>query len=118
MAQHAKILKSHFNAVLRHLNEAFGHNDLGQWKTVKGGYFVSFDTQPGLAKNVVKLAADAGVKLTPAGATYPYGRDPNDTNIRIAPSVPGVDEVDAAMRVFTLCVELASVRQALNPQAA
>lgn len=114
MAQHASILKPRFDIVLRHLNEAFGNNNLGQWQAVKGGYFVSFDTQPGLAKNVVKLAADAGVKLTPAGATHPYGRDPNDTNIRIAPSVPSVDEVDAAMRVFTLCVELASVRQALN----
>lgn len=59
-------------------------------------------------------AAEAGVKLTPEGATHPYGREPGDMNIRIAPSVPGVAEVDAAMRVFTLCVELASVRQALN----
>lgn len=114
MAQHAKILKPRFDTVLRHLKEAFGSNNLGQWKAIKGGYFVSFDNQPGLAKAVVKLAGDAGVKLTPAGATHPYGRDPKDTNILIAPSVPSVDEVDAAMRVFTLCVELASMRQALN----
>ncbi|HEY6527961.1 MAG TPA: aminotransferase, partial [Cellvibrionaceae bacterium] len=70
-------------------------------------------TRPGLAKEVVRLAGEAGVKLTPAGATYPYGRDPQDSNIRIAPSVPTVPQVDEAMKVFVLCVQLASVRQAL-----
>lgn len=114
MGKHAAILKPKFDTVLKHLNNAFGENDLGEWGAVQGGYFISFNSPPGLARTIVKLAADAGVKLTPAGATFPYGRDPNDANIRIAPSVPIVEEVDAAMGVFTLCVSLASVRQALS----
>ena len=114
MKQHATILKPRFDTVLKHLNEAFGENDLGHWNEVQGGYFISFNTRPGLAKETVRLALGAGVKLTPAGATYPYGKDPDDANIRIAPSVPTVSEVDDAMRVFTLCVTLASVRQAIQ----
>lgn len=114
MGKQAAILKPKFDTVLKHLNNAFGENNLGDWDAVQGGYFISFNSRPGLARTIVKLAADAGVKLTPAGATFPYGRDPNDANIRIAPSVPTVEEVDAAMSVFTLCVSLASVRQALS----
>jgi len=114
MKKHAELLKPRFATVLKHLQDAFGDNDLGRWESAQGGYFVSFDTRPGLAKTVVKLAADAGVKLTPAGATYPYGKDPNDSNIRIAPSVPAVSEVEEAMKVFVVCVKLASVRQALE----
>lgn len=113
MRKHAAIIKPRFASVLRHLEEAFGDNDLGSWESADGGYFVSFDTRPGLAKEVVKLAGEAGVKLTPAGATYPYGKDPQDRNIRIAPTVPTVSQVDTAMQVFVLCVKLASVRQAL-----
>ncbi len=114
MKKHAKIIKPRFSSVLKHLSDAFGDNDLGQWETADGGYFISFDTRPGLAKEVVKLAGDAGVKLTPAGATYPYGKDPKDSNIRIAPTVPTVEQVDIAMKVFVICVKLASVRQALK----
>jgi aspartate/methionine/tyrosine aminotransferase len=113
MQKHAALLKPRFNCVLNHLNTAFGDNDLGQWESVEGGYFVSFNAQPGLAKNIVKLAADVGVKLTPAGATFPYGDDPEDSNIRIAPSVPTLDEVDQAMGIFVNCVKLASVRKAI-----
>jgi DNA-binding transcriptional MocR family regulator len=100
--------------VLEHLNRAFSDNDLGTWESADGGYFISFDTRPGLAKEVVRLAGEAGVKLTPAGATYPYGKDPKDTNIRIAPTVPTVPQVDTAMKVFITCVKLASVRQQLG----
>lgn len=114
MQQHAALLKPRFASVLNHLEAAFGDNDLGAWESADGGYFISFDTKPGLAKEVVRLAGEAGVKLTPAGATYPYGKDPKDTNIRIAPSVPSVSQVDAAMKVFVLCVRLASVKQALS----
>ncbi len=114
MRKHAQIIKPRFESVLKHLEEAFGENDLGQWESAEGGYFISFDARPGLAKAIVALAAEAGVKLTPAGATFPYGRDPEDRNIRIAPTVPSVDEVDAAMKVFVTCVQLASVRQALK----
>lgn len=114
MQQHAKLLRPRFDVVLQRLQAAFGDNDLGQWQSAEGGYFVSFDTRPGLAKRVVELAGEAGVKLTPAGATYPYGKDPKDSNIRIAPSVPEVDEVDLAMQVFVTAVKLASVEQALS----
>ncbi len=86
---------------------------LGHWTVPQGGYFVSFNTLPGLAKTVVKLAAEAGVKLTPAGATHPYGKDPQDSNIRLAPSFPKVEEIAKATDVFVTCVKLASVQQAI-----
>ena len=108
MRKHAELLKPRFDAVLTRLE---GLKDLGEWTVPHGGYFVSFDTRPGLAKTVVKLAADAGVKLTPAGATYPYGKDPQDRNIRLAPSFPKVDEIAKATEVFVACVKLASVQQ-------
>ncbi len=114
MQKHAAIIKPRFESVLTHLKEAFGDNNLGAWESAEGGYFISFDTLPGLAKEVVKLAGEAGVKLTPAGATFPYGNDPKDSNIRIAPTVPTVAQVDEAMKVFVTCVKLASVRQALE----
>ncbi|MFT7559127.1 MAG: aspartate/methionine/tyrosine aminotransferase [Flavobacteriales bacterium] len=113
MSKHAAIIKPRFESVLKHLEEAFGDNVLGEWESAQGGYFISFDTLPGLAKTVVAMAAAAGVKLTPAGATFPYGNDPDDSNIRIAPTVPSVGDVDKAMKVFINCVKLASVRQAL-----
>lgn len=110
MHQHAELLKPRFDAVLSRLDAL---RDVGAWTVPAGGYFVSFDTRPGLAKAVVKLAADAGVKLTPAGATFPYGNDPEDRNIRLAPSFPKVDEIAKATDVFVACVKLASVRQEL-----
>ena len=114
MQQHAAIIKPRFESVLNHLESAFGDNDLGRWESADGGYFISFDTRPGLAKEVVSMAGNAGVKLTPAGATFPYGKDPEDSNIRIAPTVPTVEQVNEAMKVFVVCVRLASVRQALK----
>lgn len=113
MKRHAALLKPRFDSVLKHLEENFADNDLGAWQTPQGGYFVSFDALPGLAKEIVRLAGDAGVKLTPAGATFPYGDDPQDRNIRLAPSFPSVADVDATMKVFVTCVKLASVRQQL-----
>lgn len=113
MKKHAALLNPRFEAVLSALSETFDGSDLGYWEKPTGGYFVSFDTRKGCAQETVRLAAEAGVKLTPAGATYPYGKDPEDRNIRIAPSVPTVPEVVAAMKVFVTCVKLASVRQQL-----
>ncbi|HET8711085.1 MAG TPA: aminotransferase class I/II-fold pyridoxal phosphate-dependent enzyme [Spongiibacteraceae bacterium] len=110
MKKHAELLKPRFDAVLSRLE---GLKGLGHWTVPQGGYFVSFDTLPGLAKTVVKLAAEAGVKLTPAGATYPYGKDPEDKNIRLAPSFPKVEEIAKATDVFVACVKLASVQQAI-----
>lgn len=113
MGKHAALLNPRFDAVLTGLSNAFEGTDLGAWEKPVGGYFVSFDTRKNCAKETVRLAAEAGVKLTPAGATYPYGKDPEDCNIRIAPSVPTVPEVVGAMEVFVICVKLASVKQQL-----
>jgi len=113
MEKHAALLAPRFAAVLKALDEGLGGSGMGEWLRPQGGYFVSFDTRPGLAKEVVRLAAEAGVKLTPAGATFPYGKDPQDRNIRIAPSFPSLKDIESAMEVFVACVKLASVRQAL-----
>jgi DNA-binding transcriptional MocR family regulator len=111
MRKQAQHIKPRFDLVLKHLREGLGGLGIAEWTEPKGGYFISLDTLPGLAKEVVKLAAGAGVKLTPAGATWPNGKDPEDRNIRIAPTVPTLDELDKAMQIFILCVKLATVRQ-------
>ena len=114
MDQHAELLRPRFDAVLKGLESGLAGTGAGEWITPQGGYFISFDTLPGLATKVVAMAADAGVKLTPAGATFPYGKDPNNSNIRIAPSVPSVAEIEAATEVFVTCVKLATVRKWLE----
>ena len=101
----------------RHLDQGLAPDGIGSWTRPRGGYFLSFETPPGLAARVVALAAEAGVKLTPAGATFPYGRDPDDTNIRIAPTYPSLDEIDRAMPVFVNAVALAAVRQRLQARS-
>ena len=113
MRKHAEILRPKFQLVRRHLSDTLAGAGMGSWTTPRGGYFLSFDARPGLAAEIIKLAADAGVKLTPAGATFPYRRDPDDVNIRLAPTFPELAELDQAMRVFVVCVQLASIRQAL-----
>jgi len=112
MKKHAAVLKPRFDCALKKLESEL-NADYGSWGKPLGGYFVSFDTQPGLATTVVQLANDAGVKLTPAGSTYPYKKDPQNKNIRIAPSFPTLAELDKAMDVFVLCVKLATVNQKL-----
>jgi aspartate/methionine/tyrosine aminotransferase len=114
MRRHAEILRPKFKCVESRLREGLGNRRMGSWTTPNGGYFVSFHTLPGLAKEVVRLAGDAGVKLTPAGAAFPYGEDPEDSHIRLAPSYPELEDVDKAMQVFVTCVALATVRQRLN----
>lgn len=113
MQKHKALIKPKFDSVLDHLEKGLGNRAMGNWTTPKGGYFVSFYTRPGLASEVVKLAAEAGVKLTPAGAAFPYGKDPADSHIRLAPTFPSIDDVEQAMQVFVTCVKLASVRQQL-----
>jgi DNA-binding transcriptional MocR family regulator len=118
MQQHRAILQPKFESLLNELNSGLAGKtvngrSLGEWTVPLGGYFVLFDTQPGLADIVVKLTAGAGVKLTPAGSTYPYRKDPANTNIRLAPSFPSLQEIAAAMKIFVLCVELASIERAL-----
>ncbi|MCY3844213.1 MAG: aminotransferase class I/II-fold pyridoxal phosphate-dependent enzyme [Acidobacteria bacterium] len=114
MRRHAAIVRPKFDLVRRHLEEGLGAEGLGSWTNPRGGYFLSFETPPGLASRVVALAAEAGVKLTPAGATFPYGRDPDDTNIRIAPTYPALEEIDQAMPVFVGAVALAAARRRLE----
>lgn len=114
MQKHANIMKPRFDAVLTALRDSLGNLGIGDWTEPKGGYFVSFDSLPGLAREIVRLSADIGVKLTPAGATFPNGNDPKDCNIRLAPTYPSVAEVEKAMQVFVTCVKLASVRQKIN----
>ena len=114
MKQHAAIVRPKFKIVQKRLAEALDGTGMGRWTTPQGGYFVSFDALPGLATQIVRLAGDTGVKLTPAGATFPYKNDPNNSNIRIAPTYPSERDLDQAMEVFVLCVQLASVRRRLQ----
>jgi len=114
MQKHAEFLRPRFACALEHLKMNFANSDLVVWEEPEGGYFISVDTRPGLAKQIVAMAADVGVKLTPAGATFPYRRDPQDRNIRLAPSVPTLEQVDEAMKVFVNCTKLASVREAIS----
>ncbi len=108
MKKHAAILKPRFDKTLEILNSELGGTGLATWTSPKGGYFVSLDTPNGTAKRVVALASEAGVKLTGAGATFPYKKDPNDSNIRLAPSLPSVPEIEEAMKVVCLCVKIAA----------
>ena len=112
MRRHAALLRPKFDRVRRRLEAGLGNLGIGRWTDPAGGYFVSFWTRPGLAKETVRLAAEAGVRLTPAGAAFPYGEDPEDSHIRLAPSFPPLAEVDRAMEVFVTCVKLATVRNA------
>jgi DNA-binding transcriptional MocR family regulator len=108
MRDHASILRPKFEAVQEVLERELGGTCLATWSRPKGGYFVSLDTTKPVADRVVALAKEAGVALTPAGATYPHGRDPHNSNIRLSPSRPPVEEVKLAMEVVALCVKLAS----------
>ncbi|MFO0745766.1 MAG: aminotransferase class I/II-fold pyridoxal phosphate-dependent enzyme [Myxococcota bacterium] len=107
MKRHAALLRPRFDAVLHALEAELGGTGLATWTKPRGGYFVSLDVLPGNAKRVVELAAQAGVKLTEAGATFPHGKDPEDRNIRIAPSFPSQAEIELATRVVATCVKLA-----------
>lgn len=109
MAQHAEILRPKFELVQRLLHDGLRGWPIATWTRPDGGYFVSLDTDPGLARRVVELAAAAGLKLTAAGATFPYGRDPLDSNIRIAPSYAELDELEAALTLLVCCLKLASI---------
>ena len=111
MVKHAAILKPKFDAVTAILSERLGGKDIATWSDPKGGYFISLDTPDGCAAKVVQLADAAGVKLTKAGATYPYGKDPHDRNIRLAPSFPPLEQVRLAMELVAICVELAALEQ-------
>jgi DNA-binding transcriptional MocR family regulator len=108
MREHAKLLKPKFDAVQNVLSRELAGSGLASWTNPAGGYFVSLSTAKPVAGRVVELAKAAGVAVTPAGATYPFGKDPADSNIRIAPTRPPVKEVEKAMEVLALCIKLAS----------
>jgi len=114
MKKHADILRPKFEAVEQILSEELEGLGIAKWTTPKGGYFISFDTMEGCAKEVVRKCAKAGVVMTPAGATYPGGKDPHDTNIRIAPSFPPINDLKTATRLLALCAKLAAAEKLLE----
>jgi DNA-binding transcriptional MocR family regulator len=112
MRRHAEIVAPKFAAVDRILTEELGGTGLASWTKPKGGYFVTLTVPEGTAKEVVRLAKEAGIVLTPAGATHPYGQDPADATIRIAPTFPELAEVEAAVHGLAVCVRLAAAQRA------
>lgn len=114
MKIHAKLLRPKFEAVLNTLEKELTGLEIGSWIKPRGGYFISFDAMPGCAKNIVAKCKALGVILTGAGATFPYGKDPKDSNIRIAPTFPTPEEMELAAKIFVLCVKLASVEKLLE----
>ncbi|MCJ7772052.1 MAG: aminotransferase class I/II-fold pyridoxal phosphate-dependent enzyme [Desulfobacterales bacterium] len=111
MKKHLKILKPRFDAIQRILEKEIGDKNIAKWSNPKGGYFVSLDTMEGCAKKVVQLASEAGLKLTPAGAPYPLGNDPKDGNIRIAPTFPPLKDIELAMELLAICIQLAAIEK-------
>ena len=113
MKKHAELLRPKFAAVLDTLEEELSGLEIGTWIKPRGGYFISFNSLPGCAKAIVGKCKALGVVMTSAGATFPYGKDPEDSNIRIAPTFPSIEEMQVASKVFVLCVKLASVEKLL-----
>lgn len=114
MKGHASIMAPKFKLVLEMLDQKIAPLEFAQWNKPRGGYFVSLNTMPGTAKRALALCKEAGVTMTSAGATFPYGKDPNDSNIRIAPSLPPVEELEKAMEVFCTCLKLAALEKLLG----
>lgn len=111
MQKHAALLAPKFTAVLDALDREIAPLEIAHWTRPQGGYFISFYAMPGTAKRALALCKEAGVTMTGAGATYPYGRDPQDSNIRIAPSLPPVEELKQAMEIFCLCIRIAALEK-------
>ncbi len=114
MKRHAEILAPKFDAVIEALTTELGDLGVIEWTTPNGGYFIGVDLLEGCAKRVAQLCAEGGVVLTPAGATFPYGNDPKDRNIRLSPSFPPVAELKTAMELFCICVKIASLEKYLG----
>ena len=114
MKKHAAILKPKFEVCIKALETMLADTGIAVWTNPKGGYFISLNVYPGCAAETVDLAKEAGVVLTDAGATFPYHKDPGDTNIRIAPSFPKIDELKAGMEVLCLCVKLTAVQKLIS----
>ena len=114
MKRHAAIMRPKFEAVLKVLESELAGLGIGSWTNPNGGYFISFDAMEGCAKAIVEKCKEAGVILTGAGATYPYKKDPKDSNIRLAPTFPSPEELSVATDLFVLCVKLVSVEKLLH----
>lgn len=114
MKKHADIMRPKFEMVENTLEQELGGLGIGSWLCPKGGYFISFEAMEGCAKNIVAKAKEAGVTMTPAGAPFPYGNDPKDSVIRIAPSLPEADELEMATKIFVVCVKLASIEKIVD----
>jgi aspartate/methionine/tyrosine aminotransferase len=114
MKRQALILKPKFDMVLDLLESELGGKNIATWNKPNGGYFISFNVLPGCAGETVRMAADAGVVMTPAGATYPYGKDLHDRNIRIAPTFPPLAELKTAMELLCTCVQIVSIKKLLG----
>lgn len=114
MMKHAAIMRPKFETVLQVLEKELGGLGIGEWTKPNGGYFISFDAMEGCAKKIVAKAKDAGLVMTGAGATYPYGKDPKDSNIRIAPTYPTPEELAVAGNIFVLSVKLVSIEKLLE----
>jgi DNA-binding transcriptional MocR family regulator len=114
MKKHAALLRPKFEAVLDTLEKDLAGTGVGTWTKPLGGYFISFEGLEGTAKAIVQKCKDAGMTLTGAGATYPYKNDPKDSNIRIAPSYPSLEEMSKAAALFTICVRLVSIDKILE----
>ena len=117
MKKHADLIRPKFEALISIMEEDLGGLDIAEWTNPKGGYFIGFDSMPGCAKEIVAKMKEAGVILTGAGATFPYHVDPQDRNIRLAPTFPTIDELKLASRVFTVCVRLVSAEKLLAEKA-
>ena len=117
MQKLADLLRPKFDIVLQKLEEGIGQDSsITFWSHPKGGYFLSLNVSDGCAKRTVELAGQAGVTLTAAGASYPYGKDPDDSNIRIAPSYPSEEELAQAMDILILCIKIAYLEKLLGNQ--
>lgn len=114
MKRHAALMAPKFNVVSNALEKMIEPCGFAQWNRPTGGYFISLNTMPGTAKRALQLCKEAGVEMTPAGAAYPYGKDPKDSNIRIAPSYPPLEELEKAMDVFSTCLKLAVLEKLIQ----
>lgn len=114
MKKHADILRPKFEMIINTFEEELGECGIGSWIAPKGGYFIAFEAMEGCAKAIVAKAKKAGVTMTPAGAPYPYGKDPKDTTIRIAPSYPTMEDLKKATEIFVTCVKLVSIDKILE----
>jgi DNA-binding transcriptional MocR family regulator len=113
MMKHAESIRPKFEMITKLFDEELAGAEIGSWISPKGGYFITFEALEGCAKSIIAKAKEAGVAMTPAGAPYPYGKDPLDSVIRIAPTYPTLDELKTATEIFIICVKLASIEKLL-----